>query len=100
MSLTEKDARYVAALAHLELTDEELSKFVPQLDAILKYMEKLNELDTSRIEPMAQVTYLAEKNASMRPDSARKTFDSKVALQNAPETGPGYFKVPRVIEKV
>ena len=57
MAFTEKDVRYVADLAHLELTDEEVKKYLPQLDSILQYVEKLNELDTTEIEPMAQVTY-------------------------------------------
>lgn len=51
MALTEKDVRYVAELAHLELTEEEVRKFLPQLDSILQYMEKLNELDTTQISP-------------------------------------------------
>ncbi len=99
MALTEKDARYVAALAHLELTDEEVMKFLPQLDSILQYMQKLNELDTSQVEPMAQVTYPASANPSIRPDKPRKTFGPEEALANAPEEGAGCFKVPLVIEK-
>lgn len=99
MALTEKDARYVADLAHLELTEGELKKLVPQLDSILKYVEKLKELDTTAVEPMAQVTHAAAENAAIRSDASRKTFDSATALKNAPEPGPGYFKVPLVIEK-
>lgn len=99
MALREKDARYVADLAHLELTEDELKKFIPQLDSILKYVEKLNELDTTAVEPMAQVTHTAVANLAIRPDVSRKTFDSETALKNAPEPGPGYFKVPLVIEK-
>ena len=56
MALTEQDVRYVAELAHLELTPEEIRKFLPQLDSILQYMQKLNALDTTQVEPMAQVT--------------------------------------------
>ena len=99
MALREKDARYVADLAHLELTEDELKKFIPQLDSILKYVEKLNELDTTAVEPMAQVTHTAVANPAIRPDVSRKTFDSETSLKNAPEPGPGYFKVPLVIEK-
>ena len=99
MALSEKDARYVAELAHLELSDEELKKFVPQLDSVLTYVEKLNQLDTTGVEPMAQVTYPTAENPSLRADEPRKTFDSEQALRNAPEQGPGYFKVPQVIEK-
>jgi aspartyl-tRNA(Asn)/glutamyl-tRNA(Gln) amidotransferase subunit C len=99
MALTEKDVRYVADLAHLELTEEEMKKFLPQLDSILQYMEKLNELDTSQIEPMAQVTYPSSQHPSLRVDAPRKTIAQEEALANAPEQGAGSFKVPRVIER-
>lgn len=98
MALTEKDVRYVADLAHLELTEEEVRKFLPQLDSILQYVEKLNELDTSQIEPMAQVTYPNSKNAALREDTTRPGFTQEEALANAPEQGAGCFKVPLVIE--
>jgi aspartyl-tRNA(Asn)/glutamyl-tRNA(Gln) amidotransferase subunit C len=99
MALTEKDVRYVAELAHLELTDEEVRKFLPQLDSILDYMRKLNELDTTQVEPMAQVTYPAAQNPAIRPDAPHPTFSQDEALSNAPEPGAGYFKVPQVIDK-
>src|SRR5271157_2050235 len=99
MAFTEKDVRYVADLAHLELTEEEVMKYLPQLDSILQYVEKLNELDTTEIEPMAQVTYPGSENASFRSDEAHKTFSQDQALANAPEQGAGSFKVPRVIER-
>ena len=99
MSLTEKDAQYVAELAHLELTGEELKKFLPQLDSILQYVQKLNELDTTQVEPMAQVTYRATENPSLRPDRTEKTFEQDEALFNAPEKAAGCFKVPRVIDR-
>ncbi len=99
MALSEKDVRYVATLAHLELTDDEVKKFLPQLDSILTHMEKLNELDTTHVEPMAQVTYPAADNPAMRPDAPFPTFTQKEALANAPEPAEQYFKVPLVIEK-
>lgn len=99
MAFTEKDVRYVAGLAHLELTEEEVKIYLPQLDSILQYVEKLNELDTSEIEPMAQVTYSGSENASFRADEAHKNFSQDQALANAPEQGAGCFKVPRVIER-
>jgi aspartyl-tRNA(Asn)/glutamyl-tRNA(Gln) amidotransferase subunit C len=99
MPLTEKDVHYVAELAHLELTGEERKKFLPQLDSVLQYMQKLNELDTTQVEPMAQVTYPASENPSLRSDEPQKTFDQEEALANAPERGGGCFKVPRVIER-
>jgi aspartyl-tRNA(Asn)/glutamyl-tRNA(Gln) amidotransferase subunit C len=99
MAFTEKDVRYVADLAHLELTEEEVKKYLPQLDSILQYVEKLNELDTTAIEPMAQVTYPGSENASFRADVAQKNFTQDQALANAPEQGAGCFKVPSVIER-
>lgn len=99
MPLTEKDVQYVAELAHLELTEEEKKEFLPQLDSILRYMQKLNELDTTQVTPMAQVTYPASANPSLRPDGPQKTFGQERALGNAPESGAGCFKVPSVIEK-
>ncbi len=99
MALSEKDVRYVADLAHLELTEEEVKKFLPQLDSILQYVQKLNELDTSAIEPMAQVTYPGSENAAFRADEPRRTLSQGEALANAPEAGAGSFKVPHVIER-
>ena len=99
MAFTEKDVRYVADLAHLELTDDEVKKYLPQLDSILKHVEKLNELDTTAVEPMAQVTYPGSENASFRGDDSRKYFTQDEALANAPEQGAGCFKVPSVIER-
>jgi len=99
MPLTEKDVQYVAELAHLELSGEELKKFLPQLDSILEYVQKLNELDTTQVEPMAQVTYPAAENPSLRSDRTQKTFEQDEALANAPDKDAGCFKVPRVIER-
>jgi aspartyl-tRNA(Asn)/glutamyl-tRNA(Gln) amidotransferase subunit C len=99
MALAEKDVRYVAELAHLELTSEEVKDFLPQLDSILEYMQTLNELDTSQVEPMAQVTYPSAQNPALRSDQPSKTFGPDEALANAPEPGAGYFKVPQVIER-
>jgi aspartyl-tRNA(Asn)/glutamyl-tRNA(Gln) amidotransferase subunit C len=99
MPLEEKYVRYVAELAHLELAPEEVKKFLPQLDSILQHMQKLNELDTSQVEPMAQVTYPAAANPSLRADQPTKTFDQDEALANAPDPSAGFFRIPRVIEK-
>jgi aspartyl-tRNA(Asn)/glutamyl-tRNA(Gln) amidotransferase subunit C len=99
MPFTEKDVRYVADLAHLELTDEEVKKYLPQLESILEHVDKLNELDTTAIEPMAQVTYPGSENAALRADMERKCFTQDEALANAPDAGAGCFKVPSVIER-
>ena len=99
MALVEKDVRYVAELAHLELSEEEVRKFLPQLDSILEYIQKLNELDTGRVEPMAQVTYPASENPALRSDRPQRAFAQEETLANAPERAAGCFKVPHVIER-
>jgi aspartyl-tRNA(Asn)/glutamyl-tRNA(Gln) amidotransferase subunit C len=99
MPLEEKDVRYVAALAHLELGSDEVKKFLPQLDSILDYIQKLNELETAQVEPMAQVTYPSRPNPALRPDRPRPPLGQNGALTNAPESDGGCFKVPQVIER-
>jgi aspartyl-tRNA(Asn)/glutamyl-tRNA(Gln) amidotransferase subunit C len=99
MPLREQDVRHVAELAHLDLTDDEVRKFQPQLDAILEYVQKLNALDTSDVEPMAQVIEPGSANLSFRADEVRPSLPQDAALANAPEPGPGFFKVPSVIER-
>lgn len=89
----------MAELAHLALTEEELARMRAELEEILVYMDKLNELDTTGVAPMAQVLYEAEETATLREDIERETFDNATALANAPSAGGGYFKVPKVIEK-
>jgi aspartyl-tRNA(Asn)/glutamyl-tRNA(Gln) amidotransferase subunit C len=99
VKISESDVRYVAELAHLELTEEEVRRFTEELSAVLAYMDKLNELDTEGVEPMAQVLFEAEETATLREDVERETLGSETALANAPLAGAGYFKVPRVIER-
>lgn len=99
MKISEKDVRYVAALANLELSDAEVGGLVADMDSILTYVEKLNELDTSGIEPMAQVLYDAPEGIALRADGERPSFPQEKALSNAPESGAGHFKVLKVIER-
>ena len=99
MKITEQEVRHVADLANLRLSAGELSRMAKDLDGILTHIDKLNELDLSGVEPMAQVLYEAEETATLREDVERKGFDNSTALANAPLAGAGYFKVPRVIEK-
>lgn len=89
----------MADLANLKLTDNEMARMVRDLDEILTHMDKLNELDTSSVEPMAQVLYEAEETATLRKDVERATLSNTEAVRNAPAAGAGYFKVPRVIER-
>ncbi len=99
MKITAEEVRYVAGLANLKLTEEEVGKFSEDLGAILTYMDKLNELDTGAVEPMAQVLYEAEETATLRADQERAVAGVEAALANAPLAGAGFFKVPRVIER-
>ena len=99
MRISEQEVRRVAELANLALTEDEIVRMTKDLDGILGHMDKLNELDTSAVEPMAQVVYDAEETATLRADVERKPLSNAEALANAAVSGQGYFKVPRVIEK-
>ena len=99
MKITEKDVQYVAALANLELNEQEAGRLAADLDSILAYVEKLNELDTSQVEPMAQVLYDASEELTLRADRDRPGFPQEQSVGNAPESGAGHFKVARVIER-
>ena len=69
------------------------------LDEILTHIDKLNELDTSAVEPMAQVLHSVDETAALRDDVERTPLGTETALRNAPVSGAGYFKVPLVIER-
>jgi aspartyl-tRNA(Asn)/glutamyl-tRNA(Gln) amidotransferase subunit C len=99
VKITEQEVRYVAALANLNLTAEEVRGLRNEMDEILAHMDKLNELDTSGVEPMAQVLFDSEETATLRDDLERPVLGSEVALANAPLAGSGCFKVPKVIER-
>jgi aspartyl-tRNA(Asn)/glutamyl-tRNA(Gln) amidotransferase subunit C len=99
VKITEKEVRYVADLANLKLTSEEIGRLSKDLDEILTHIDTLNELDTSNVQPMAQVLYDAGETATLREDRERPTLGNQAALANAPLAGAGYFKVPKVIER-
>jgi len=99
VKITEQEVRYVAALANLALSDDEVKKFEADLDQILTHIDKLNELDTSGIEPMAQVLYEAAQMGTLREDIPVPPLLNAEAVANAPQPGAGYFKVPKVIER-
>lgn len=99
MPLTEKDVRYVADLANLNLTDKEIDRMVHDLGGILEQMDRLAEIDTEGVEPMAQVLFEAGDTATLRPDVERAPLGNELAVANAPVTSGGYFKVPKVIER-
>jgi aspartyl-tRNA(Asn)/glutamyl-tRNA(Gln) amidotransferase subunit C len=95
--ITEKEVRYVAGLANLTLDDAEVARFRADLDGILEHMDKLNEVDTAGVEPMTQVLF--EQASGLREDVVETPLGSAAALANAPQRGPGYFKVPKVVER-
>ncbi len=99
MNLTEENVRYVAGLANLRLSDEEVRRMSHDLGHILTHIEQLNELDTKDIEPMAQVLFDADETATLRPDIIRTPLSNADATANAASSGAGYFKVPKVIER-
>ena len=99
MKITEKEVRYVAELANLNLSEAEVHKFQAELDGILGHVERLNEIDTNGVEPMAQVLFPSADSATWRADCERPPLGADVALANAPQAGAGYFRVPRVIER-
>jgi aspartyl-tRNA(Asn)/glutamyl-tRNA(Gln) amidotransferase subunit C len=98
VKLTEKEVRHVADLANLALTDDEIGKMTHDLDGILTHIDKLNELDTSNIEPMIAFG-AASANESTREDIEVPPLGNAAAIANAPLAGSGYFKVPKVIER-
>jgi aspartyl-tRNA(Asn)/glutamyl-tRNA(Gln) amidotransferase subunit C len=103
MNITEQEIRRVAELANLALSDDEVAQMARDLSGILTHVDKLNELDTTGVEPMAQVILdageTAEYTATLREDCERTPLGNHDALANAPLAGSGYFKVPKVIER-
>jgi len=108
MKVSEDDVRYVEDLANLELTAEERARMVRDLNSILDYIDRLNELDTADVPPMAQVSDrygAADKQGTgrfayaMRPDELRPCLPHEEAMRNAPDTDGTFFKVPKVVER-
>ena len=99
MKITEEQVRYVAALANLSLSDAEIHRFRADLDGILDHVEKLGEVDTTDIAPMAQVLFDADPAAALRDDIPVPPLGNDAGLANAPQRGAGHFKVPKVIER-
>ena len=112
MKVTDKDVAYVAELANLELTAEERTGMLRDLNSILEYIDRLNELDTSQVPAMAHVSdrYGVDesKQGSARfeyasredvPEGLRKSLPHEEALANAPDADEDFFRVPKVIER-
>jgi len=112
MKVTEKEVAYVADLANLDLTDQERAAMLRDLNSILEYVDRLNELDTSNVPPMAQVSDRHGVDESKRgserflyamrediPEGLRKSLLHEEALSNAPDADEQFFRVPKVIER-
>jgi len=99
MKISREDVLKVAALANLELTDAEVETYCGQLDDILTYIDKLNAIDTSNIEPMTQVVAAPADGSTLREDVVVRSDVITEVLRGAPDPAPLYFRVPRVIEK-
>ncbi len=98
MPITESDIEKVAQLAHLEITDEERRVFAPQIAEIVSYVEQLNEIDTSAIEPaLGGLTPERERAESSRADEVQPSLGQKIALDQAPDPASGHFRVQKVL---
>lgn len=98
MPITESDVEKIAALAQLEITDEERQALTRQIASIVHYVEQLNELDTSQIEPsLGGLTPEGEQSRVTRDDVVRPSLGEDLALDQAPDPAAGYFRVPKVL---
>lgn len=96
MKIDDNMIEKIAGLAYLEFADEEKEKIRQDLERILTFVEKLNELDTNKVEPLI---YLSENKDVTREDLAELSISNEEALQNAPARADRFFKVPQVIKK-
>ena len=95
MAATDLDVKYVAHLARLSLTPDEEKKFGAQLGQVLGYIEKLNQLNVTHVEPTAHAVPLVNVT---RTDEIRPSISNEEALQNAPAKAGGLFVVPKIVE--
>jgi aspartyl-tRNA(Asn)/glutamyl-tRNA(Gln) amidotransferase subunit C len=106
MSVSEQDVDRVAELANLELTASEKAQMVRDLNSVLGYFAQLNELDTSSVQPMAQVADQMTEGRGretvaphLRPDEIAPSLNREQVMSCAPDTDGVFFKVPKVIER-
>lgn len=96
MAVTIKDVEHIAQLAKLNFTEDEKVRFTEQFNEILSFMEKLNELDTTNVEPLSHVIELQNV---LREDTVKPSLPTEEALKNAPAKTDRFFKVPKVIDR-
>jgi aspartyl-tRNA(Asn)/glutamyl-tRNA(Gln) amidotransferase subunit C len=94
MAVSKKDVEHIATLARLSFSDSEKERMTTELNGILTYIEKLNEIDTTAVEPLDQMN---ERTNVLRADEHRESVSNEDALQNAPDKQDRFFKVPKVI---
>lgn len=99
MKVSGEDVLYVSDLANLELTEVERERMLRDLNSILEYIDRLNQLATADVPPMAQVSAGMAPDSAMRPDQPRPSIPRQDALRNAPQNDGEFFKVPKVIER-
>lgn len=100
MKISREDVERVAELAYLELSETELESYRKQIDEILEYIGKLDELDTAQVQPMAQVlTDDQTADATLREDAVVPCAGAAEILKQAPDPETPYFRVPKVIER-
>jgi aspartyl-tRNA(Asn)/glutamyl-tRNA(Gln) amidotransferase subunit C len=98
MPISESDIEKIAQLAHLEISDDERRMFAPQIAEIVTYVEQLNAIDTSEVEPaLGGLTPEGEQTQSSRPDEVKPSLGQKLALDQAPDPASGHFRVPKVL---
>ncbi len=98
MPINESDIEKIAQLAHLEITREELKVFAPQIAEIVTYVDQLNALNTSDVEPsLGGLTPEGEQTDSARDDAVAPSLGQKIALAEAPDAAAGHFRVPKVL---
>lgn len=93
--ISKEEVKHVANLARLAITEEETEMFTNQLDAIIKFAEQLNELDTTGVEP---TTHVLEMKNILREDKAEKGLPVEDVVKNAPDHKDGYIRVPSILE--
>jgi aspartyl-tRNA(Asn)/glutamyl-tRNA(Gln) amidotransferase subunit C len=100
LKISRADVERVAELANLDLSEAELEMYCAQIDEILEYIGKLNELDTASVEPMAQVLADGQSaDATLRQDLVVPCKVAAEILKQAPDPEAPYFRVPKVIER-
>lgn len=96
MSVSKDEVKKIAELARLEFNDSEIENYTKELNQILNYVGKLNELNTENVEPLS---HPIENNNVFRSDKVKRSTEREKALKNAPDASSEYFKVPKVISQ-